>query len=764
MSDPNPLRPIPDSDIDELWRSLRRHVASRVRGHDQAEDVVQDAWLKLLSRPPARRDRLRGWLRVVAERLVLESSRRRRNQQRREQAVARAEADEGANGHASEEQGAVLRLLEDLREPYREVVRLRYVDDLGTAEIATRLGRSEATVRSQLKRGLDLLRARLGVQEDPAWEERKRPRGLLSLLPLLGPRRGSPTIARSPLRRVVLPAAAAGFVGALLIAVWSRSADALGPERDVRSAFASDEGDLESASGPAAALVAADADRPAERVALGASARSRTTPEASGSLAFELRGRVLSRIREDEAPLAGARILAARDPDATPEVVGRTGDDGRFVVNLTELPVWVGAEHDEHASTRRVRVDRRFLRSGEEVLLESRRTGALRGLVVDASGAPLAGREVRVGAIAAVERPRRGLHGLLERPPGATTVRTDAEGRFTCPPRESGRCLVEVFDEVLGEHEFPVVDIEKELRFVLDGSQPRASAPAPSRTAAIGSATLRGRLSIPAGTDDPGIDLLLNGEALAHPLRVTPDEDLRFEIGSLPTGPVELLIEGGGALGAWRAAELSLADGEVHDLGPVVVPAPGSLRVRAFRGVEEQPEKLTLLRIERPGASFQVNVAWSRSGLVRTEPDLAVAFDRIWPGEYRLIASGKGTADAIASATVEPARSCEVALALEPGGPVLVGLRFPDEVPPDESVEFRLHSPRGVELREFGDVGEIAEVGVVLPLRVGVRDDVHRVEARTRSGLRGHVDLGKPIDARARKVWISLAGPAAAGG
>jgi len=52
-----------------------------------------------------------------------------------------------------------------LNEPYREVLRLRYLEDLTTAEIAVRLGRREGTVRVQLKRGLDILRARAGKDE-----------------------------------------------------------------------------------------------------------------------------------------------------------------------------------------------------------------------------------------------------------------------------------------------------------------------------------------------------------------------------------------------------------------------------------------------------------------------------------------------------------------------------------------------------------------------------------------------------------------------
>ncbi len=46
-----------------------------------------------------------------------------------------------------------------LPEPYREVIALRFLADLSTADIAAATGRPEATVRTQLRRGLERMRA-----------------------------------------------------------------------------------------------------------------------------------------------------------------------------------------------------------------------------------------------------------------------------------------------------------------------------------------------------------------------------------------------------------------------------------------------------------------------------------------------------------------------------------------------------------------------------------------------------------------------------
>ncbi len=60
---------------------------------------------------------------------------------------------------AAEEGAAVRRTVAMLPDPYREVIALRFLADLSTADIAAATGRPEATVRTQLRRGLERMRA-----------------------------------------------------------------------------------------------------------------------------------------------------------------------------------------------------------------------------------------------------------------------------------------------------------------------------------------------------------------------------------------------------------------------------------------------------------------------------------------------------------------------------------------------------------------------------------------------------------------------------
>src|SRR5688572_15101425 len=131
-----------DPTVEELlahagWmRSLARGI---VGDPELAEDVVQDAWVAALDRPPAPRSPagLRAWLaRVVAN---LARSRRRREGARGavERQAARAEAVAGELDAVArlELQRELADALLELHEPYRSAVIWRHLDGLGAEEI-----------------------------------------------------------------------------------------------------------------------------------------------------------------------------------------------------------------------------------------------------------------------------------------------------------------------------------------------------------------------------------------------------------------------------------------------------------------------------------------------------------------------------------------------------------------------------------------------------------------------------------------------------
>ncbi len=145
---------------------LFRVVHSVLRNQAEAEDVVQDVFVRVLEhrrRLPEVRE-MRVWLVRIAWNLALDRRRRIRPEQFdegfAEGLVSReVPADEALN--EARRMNAVLREMERLPRAERDVLMLAAIEELGTAEMAEVLGRSESAVRALLFRARTRLRERL---------------------------------------------------------------------------------------------------------------------------------------------------------------------------------------------------------------------------------------------------------------------------------------------------------------------------------------------------------------------------------------------------------------------------------------------------------------------------------------------------------------------------------------------------------------------------------------------------------------------------
>jgi RNA polymerase sigma-70 factor (ECF subfamily) len=134
---------------------------------DEAEDAVQETFvLAYRARATYRGDGPAGaWLARIAAR---ESWRRGRSRSRLRAATTPLgdvlhatladSTDLAGEAIASEERDDVRRAVAALPEPYAEVVAMRFFAELSLADIASAIGRPEATVKTQLYRGLARLR------------------------------------------------------------------------------------------------------------------------------------------------------------------------------------------------------------------------------------------------------------------------------------------------------------------------------------------------------------------------------------------------------------------------------------------------------------------------------------------------------------------------------------------------------------------------------------------------------------------------------
>jgi RNA polymerase sigma-70 factor (ECF subfamily) len=164
-----------DMDAVEFRRLVEMHqrmvfsLALRVSGdYGTAEEVAQDAFLELFRSGESlhSEDHVRFWLRRVTVHRATDALRRRSRQPEAgaeewiEADFAPAENDEAVSA-------AVLALLEELLrglpEAMRVAVVLRYQEEMSPDEIATLLAQPVASVKSNLQRGLQLLRRKAAV-------------------------------------------------------------------------------------------------------------------------------------------------------------------------------------------------------------------------------------------------------------------------------------------------------------------------------------------------------------------------------------------------------------------------------------------------------------------------------------------------------------------------------------------------------------------------------------------------------------------------
>ncbi len=184
---------------------MRRVALRLLRDEADADDVVQEALVRAVQSPPRDGMPLRPWLAVVTRNLAIDlirsgSRRRHREQAQRERDLAWPTPDQLVE--RTEAHRRAVDTLLGLPEPYRETLILRFLHDQSAAEIARHRDVPEATVRSQVKRGLDMLRRELGAEEGRNW----RASCLLLLQPLsrMSPPSAAPPLLLGGLLAVVL--------------------------------------------------------------------------------------------------------------------------------------------------------------------------------------------------------------------------------------------------------------------------------------------------------------------------------------------------------------------------------------------------------------------------------------------------------------------------------------------------------------------------------------------------------------------------------
>lgn len=151
-----------ESLVDDHARELHRFLVGLV-GPTDAEDCLQETFMSALRTYPALRhgDNLRGWLYTIAQRKATDLARRRA---RRPQADLDG-IDPVAPPAGEARDDGLWHTVAGLPAKQRAAIVHRFVLDLAYAEIADRMGTSEAAARQNVRAGLNRLRGEVTTDD-----------------------------------------------------------------------------------------------------------------------------------------------------------------------------------------------------------------------------------------------------------------------------------------------------------------------------------------------------------------------------------------------------------------------------------------------------------------------------------------------------------------------------------------------------------------------------------------------------------------------
>jgi RNA polymerase sigma-70 factor (ECF subfamily) len=155
--------------IEKYQHRLFRYLLSLTGNRAMAEDLFQETWIHVLERGHQYRPqwKFEVWLFTIARHLVIDLARRKKS----DSLDALMDSEEGIGFQpsasdpspyeqvlAGEESSRVTRVLDRMPAVYREVLMLRFQEEMGLEEMAAIAKVPLSTIKSRLYRGLDALR------------------------------------------------------------------------------------------------------------------------------------------------------------------------------------------------------------------------------------------------------------------------------------------------------------------------------------------------------------------------------------------------------------------------------------------------------------------------------------------------------------------------------------------------------------------------------------------------------------------------------
>ena len=150
---------IPDQAWPELYQTIEGFVHSRIKDKDEAQDLVQDTMVKMLTKLPQLKssEKLVPWMYQIARNTVNDYYRKKRPDYLEEKfQVERSEKlDDDLTIQFAQ---CIIPMIHQLPETYREAIYLTEIKGLTQKEMGTHLGISHAGAKSRVQRGREKLK------------------------------------------------------------------------------------------------------------------------------------------------------------------------------------------------------------------------------------------------------------------------------------------------------------------------------------------------------------------------------------------------------------------------------------------------------------------------------------------------------------------------------------------------------------------------------------------------------------------------------
>ena len=620
---------------DWLLRLARGLCSDRSLAEDLHQDAMLIAWRA--------RGRVRGpwrpWLQGVLRRLSANRQREGARRAKREGAAAEAGVREApATDEVVARAGlhrSVVDAVMELDEPYRTAILLRYFDDLTARQIAERQGVPVETVRTRIKRGVALLRARLDREHGSraAWTG-----PLLGMveLGLPGATVGAGLMVLGSFlvmhAKFVVPLVLAAGIG--LVSLWP-GGHAVASDELAESAASGSPELVGQAAARSAAAAAADPTRDAVPAATAVVWRGRVVAEVDGAVVPRAHVRLLEEHQVwTELPTGGRTVRSFADLRSGPALAeARADDDGRFRVVLPKArPCYVYVGADGFAPV--VSQSQNRVAGSVKDVGDVRLHGAVRisGQVRDVAGAPIADLAVRLSW----QGTFRDEDAWLRFDEATGTYETDRDGRFTVPGiGRAGRWWIDFQD--------PKVRLVQETRAfrTLDAGEAFLDIVADK-----GLGELRGVVVDESGKPVAGVSVNSDdGRCMS-----TTQEDGTFTL-DRRRGTASRF-----GLRVWRArfqrSEVILETEKRYEWGAkdvrLVLPSGVDLELQVVQAPAMAPVEVFDLDMQRVGARMWGPGGAPRgSGTDKRHPDGLVRLPGMVPGRYRVLVVQPGRSDVL---------------------------------------------------------------------------------------------------------------------